>query len=85
MCTARMSERSRDGVANAFRVFNFSEADIAVMTERLVGTAERGRKLGMLEYKTACEQREWLGARMRKLHERYDLIVTPALCWAITA
>jgi aspartyl-tRNA(Asn)/glutamyl-tRNA(Gln) amidotransferase subunit A len=67
------------GVANAFRVFDFSEADAALMTARLVGTAERGRKLGMLEYKAACERREWLGARMRELHERYDLIVTPTL------
>lgn len=67
------------GVANAFRVFKFSDADAAAMSPRLVGTAEFGRKLGMLQYMEACEKREWLGARMRKLHERFDLIVTPTL------
>jgi aspartyl-tRNA(Asn)/glutamyl-tRNA(Gln) amidotransferase subunit A len=67
------------GVANAFRVFNFSDTETALMTPRLVATAERGRALGMVAYKAACERREWLGARMRQLHERYDLIVTPTL------
>jgi len=67
------------GVANAFRVFNFSEADAALMTPRWVASAEQGRKLGMMAYHAACEKREALGAQMRALHERYDLIVTPTL------
>jgi aspartyl-tRNA(Asn)/glutamyl-tRNA(Gln) amidotransferase subunit A len=67
------------GVANAFRVFGFTEADMALIGPRLVASAERGRAMSMMEYMAACEKREQLGARLRALHETYDLLVMPCL------
>jgi aspartyl-tRNA(Asn)/glutamyl-tRNA(Gln) amidotransferase subunit A len=67
------------GVANAFRVFGFTEADKALMLPRLVDSAERGARISVLEFLAAREQREQLGAHMRRFHERYDLLVTPTL------
>lgn len=67
------------GVANAFRLFGFSEADKALMNPRLVENAERGARISVVDYLEARERREKLGAHMRRFHERYDLLVTPTL------
>ncbi|WP_439596955.1 amidase [Falsiroseomonas sp.] len=66
------------GVANAFRVFGFGAAEKAMMLPRLVETAARGAATPVLDYLSAREAREKLGARMRAFHARYDLLVTPA-------
>jgi aspartyl-tRNA(Asn)/glutamyl-tRNA(Gln) amidotransferase subunit A len=66
-------------MAHAFEVFNFSSADMAMMNPRLVASVERGRSMGLLPYLEACRQQELFGARMRKLYERFDLIVTPSV------
>ncbi|WP_439552029.1 amidase [Falsiroseomonas sp.] len=65
------------GLANAFRIFGFTEAQQALMLPRLVETAARGAAVPMMAYLAAREAREKLGARMRAFHERYDLLVTP--------
>jgi aspartyl-tRNA(Asn)/glutamyl-tRNA(Gln) amidotransferase subunit A len=65
------------GLANAFRVFGFTEAEKALMLPRLVETAARGAAIPLMDYLAAREMREQLGARMRAFHERYDLLVTP--------
>lgn len=65
------------GLANAFRVFGFTEAQQALMLPRLVETAARGAAVPIMAYLAAREAREKLGARMRAFHEKYDLLVTP--------
>ncbi len=65
------------GLANAFRIFGFTDAEKAMMLPRLVETAERGAAITLMDYLAACERRQALGARMRAFHERYDLLVTP--------
>lgn len=67
------------GVANAFRVFGFTDAEKALMNPRLVESAEKGARIPVLDFLAARERREQLGAQMRKFHERYDLLVTPTL------
>lgn len=65
------------GLANAFRIFGFTEAEKALMLPRLVETAARGAAIPLMDYLAAREAREHLGARMRAFHQRYDLLVTP--------
>lgn len=65
------------GLANAFRLFGFTPEDEAMMHPTLVSYVEAGRKVGLLDYLHAIEKREQLGAHMRELHTRYDLLVTP--------
>jgi aspartyl-tRNA(Asn)/glutamyl-tRNA(Gln) amidotransferase subunit A len=66
------------GVANAFRVFGFTAADKALMNPRLLDSAEKGARIPVVEFLAAREKREQLGALMRRFHERYDILVTPA-------
>ena len=65
------------GLANAFRIFGFTDAQKALMLPRLVESAAQGAALPLLDYLAAREASEQLGARMRTLHERFDLLVTP--------
>lgn len=67
------------GLANAFRLFEFSSDDEALMHPLLLQYVEAGRKVSLCDYLHACEKREQLGARMRALHTTYDLLVTPTL------
>lgn len=67
------------GVANAFRLFGFSDADKALMMPRLVESAERGAQIPIVAFLEARERREKLGALMRRVHEKYDLLVTPTM------
>lgn len=69
----------RPGLANAFRLFGFTEADEALMHPRLIEYVEAGRATSLLDYLHAREKREQLGARMRAIYQNYDLIVTPTL------
>jgi aspartyl-tRNA(Asn)/glutamyl-tRNA(Gln) amidotransferase subunit A len=45
----------------------------------LVKTFERGAAVTMKEYLQAANARGALGVRMKKFHETYDLLLTPAL------
>jgi aspartyl-tRNA(Asn)/glutamyl-tRNA(Gln) amidotransferase subunit A len=65
------------GVANAFRIFGFTEEQKRLMLPRLVETAAAGAAVPMMDYLAAREAAEHLGASMRAFHERYDLLVTP--------
>ena len=67
------------GLANAFRLFGFSEADEALMHPKLRQYAEAGRNTSIIDYLAAHEKAEQLGAKMRALHTKYDLLVTPTL------
>ncbi len=67
------------GVANAFRVFGFTEEQLSRITPALRASAEKGASIGIVEYLAAREKRERLGATMRRFHKRYDLLVTPVL------
>lgn len=65
------------GVANAFRVFGFTEEQQASMRKSLVESARLGAQVPILDYLAAREASEKLGASMRAFHRRYDLLVTP--------
>jgi aspartyl-tRNA(Asn)/glutamyl-tRNA(Gln) amidotransferase subunit A len=65
------------GMANAFRLFGFTEADKALMNPRLVETAAKGAQISVVNFLAAREKREHLGAQMRRFHEKYDLLVLP--------
>jgi aspartyl-tRNA(Asn)/glutamyl-tRNA(Gln) amidotransferase subunit A len=67
------------GLANAFRVFGFTDAEKAMMHPRFVEYAEKGAKVSLIDFLAAREKCEHLGARMRAFHQRYDLLVTPTL------
>ena len=70
---------SAAGSANMFRFLGITEADKKLISPHLVQRAEAGMKVSALDYLIAREQRENLGALMRKFHEKYDLLVTPTL------
>jgi aspartyl-tRNA(Asn)/glutamyl-tRNA(Gln) amidotransferase subunit A len=61
----------------------FSEAAQARMDPFLLWQAEQGRALGALEMSRVHMRRAELGAAMRVFHERYDILLTPAV--AVTA
>ena len=67
------------GLANAFRLFGFTEADEALMHPRLLEYVAAGRATPLLDYLEAREKREKLGASMRELYRNYDLLITPTL------
>lgn len=69
----------RPGLANAFRLFGFTEADEALMHPRLLEYVAAGRATSLLDYLAAREKREQLGARMRELYRNYDLLITPTV------
>lgn len=67
------------GLANAFRLFGFTEADEVLMHPRLLEYVSAGRATSLLDYLQAREKREQLGASMRELYRDYDLLITPTL------
>jgi len=69
----------RPGLANAFRLFGFTEADEALMHPRLLEYVAAGRAAVLRDYLHASEKREQLGASMREIYRNYDLLITPTL------
>ncbi|HXZ92630.1 MAG TPA: amidase [Burkholderiales bacterium] len=80
------------GFANAEAVFrthwfsgaalllkNFSPQQKALMDQGLVEVADQGARIGMLEVLEAAQKRGALGVHMNQFHEKYDLLLTPAL------
>ena len=65
------------GAANLLR--GFSPAQKALMDPGLVGVAEQGARIGMLDLLDAAQRRAVLGAQMNLFHESYDLLLTPSL------
>lgn len=66
------------GMANAFRLFGFTNADKALMNPRLVETATKGAQISVVDFLAAREKSEQFGAQMRRFHETYDLLVLPS-------
>jgi aspartyl-tRNA(Asn)/glutamyl-tRNA(Gln) amidotransferase subunit A len=58
---------------------NFSPQQKALMDPGLVEVADQGAKIGMLEVLEAAQKRGALGVHMNQFHEKYDLLLTPAL------
>jgi aspartyl-tRNA(Asn)/glutamyl-tRNA(Gln) amidotransferase subunit A len=65
------------GAANLLRTF--SEDQRAKMDEGLREIAAEGSRISLMDYLTAVRRRAELGAAMRRLHETYDLLLTPTL------
>jgi len=58
---------------------NFSPQQKALMDQGLVDVADQGAKIAMLEVLEAAQKRGALGVHMNQFHEKYDLLLTPAL------
>ncbi|MGE5129308.1 MAG: amidase [Sphingomonadaceae bacterium] len=58
---------------------NFTPQQKALMDQGLVEVADQGAKIGMLELLEAAQKRGALGVHMNQFHEKYDLLLTPAL------
>lgn len=69
----------RPGLANAFRLFGFTEEDAEIMHPRLLEYVAAGRETSLSDYLHAREKREELGASMREIYRDYDLLITPTL------
>jgi aspartyl-tRNA(Asn)/glutamyl-tRNA(Gln) amidotransferase subunit A len=85
-------EEAGPGFANPFRMFlthwsagaafllsQFAPEQRALMDPGLVEFAEKGRAIALTEYLEAAKGRADLAVGMRRFHERYDLLLTPAL------
>lgn len=70
---------SAAGAANMFRVLGIREEDKRLIAPHVVERAEAGARITAVDYLIAREQREALGACMRRFHQRYDALVTPVL------
>jgi aspartyl-tRNA(Asn)/glutamyl-tRNA(Gln) amidotransferase subunit A len=58
---------------------NFTASQKAMMDPGLVEVAEQGARIAMLDLLDAVQKRGALGIQMNQFHERYDLLLTPAL------
>jgi aspartyl-tRNA(Asn)/glutamyl-tRNA(Gln) amidotransferase subunit A len=65
------------GAANLLRGFTAEQR--AQMDEGLQEIAAAGAQIALMDYLTAMRRRAELGAAMRRLHETYDLLLTPTL------
>jgi aspartyl-tRNA(Asn)/glutamyl-tRNA(Gln) amidotransferase subunit A len=63
----------------AYLVRNMTPAQKALMDPGLLEVAEQGSRITMIELLEAAQRRGALGTRLNQFHERYDLLVTPAL------
>ena len=63
----------------AYVVGNIPEAKRKLMDPGLLEVARDGAKFGVRELQDAALQRGALGVHMNKFHEKYDLLLTPAL------
>jgi aspartyl-tRNA(Asn)/glutamyl-tRNA(Gln) amidotransferase subunit A len=65
------------GAANLLR--NFTAEQRAGMDPGLRAIAAEGEAVSLMDYLTAVQRRGELGARMRRFHESFDLLLTPTL------
>ena len=65
------------GAANGLRAL--SPEQMALVEEPLVRIVEKGRGMALLDYLDAVNRRGALGVHMKLFHERFDLLLTPAL------
>ena len=65
------------GAANLLA--GFSDEQKALMDPSLVGIAEQGRGISLLDYLAAVKGREAIGVAMNRFHQTYDLLLTPSL------
>lgn len=65
------------GAANALRDYGPKKREL--MDPQLVKVAEKAAQRSMLDYLAAVNERMSISERMALFHERYDLLVTPAL------
>jgi aspartyl-tRNA(Asn)/glutamyl-tRNA(Gln) amidotransferase subunit A len=63
----------------AYLLKNFTAQQKAMMDPGLIDVAEQGAKIGMLDLLEAVQKRGALGIQMNQFHEKYDLLLTPAL------
>ncbi|MBO0335042.1 amidase [Sneathiella sp. CAU 1612] len=64
----------------AFALRNLSDKQLDELDPGLRTVVEEGAKITLTDYLEANQARGDLGIKMRKFHETYDLLVTPALC-----
>jgi aspartyl-tRNA(Asn)/glutamyl-tRNA(Gln) amidotransferase subunit A len=67
----------RVGAANLLR--NFTAEQRRRMDPGLQAIAAEGEEISLSDYLSATRRRAELGARMRRFHERFDLLLTPTL------
>ncbi len=65
------------GAANLLRSFTAEQR--ARMDPGLQEIAGQGEAVSLMDYLSAVQERGELGARMRRFHERFDLLLTPTL------
>src|SRR5262249_62243280 len=65
------------GAANALRAFTAEQRKL--MDPGLVGIAEAGARLPVLDYLSAVREREAMGVTMNQFHRQWDLLLTPIL------
>ncbi len=65
------------GAANALR--GYGPEQQALMDPGLREIAAAGAKLPLMDYLAAVREREQLGVRMNRFHQRWDLLLTPTL------
>jgi aspartyl-tRNA(Asn)/glutamyl-tRNA(Gln) amidotransferase subunit A len=65
------------GAANALRDVDAKQRQR--MDPALIEVVEQAEKLSMLDYQAAMNERAALNERMSRFHQRYDLLLTPAL------
>jgi aspartyl-tRNA(Asn)/glutamyl-tRNA(Gln) amidotransferase subunit A len=62
-----------------FALRNSTDKQLSEIDPGLLAVFEEGGKISLTEYLEATQARGELGIRMRKFHEKYDLLLTPAL------
>jgi aspartyl-tRNA(Asn)/glutamyl-tRNA(Gln) amidotransferase subunit A len=65
------------GAANALR--SYTPEQRSVMDPGLLEVADAGARLSLLDYLASVKEREQLGVRMNRFHEKWDLLLTPTL------
>jgi len=65
-------------VHTAKGVRSLSPEKRSLLDPAIIQLAERGEKIGVMEYAEALAVREALGLRMNLFHEKYDLLVSPS-------
>src|SRR5262249_13365149 len=76
-CAAVFARHWYPGAANALRAY--SPAQHAQMDPGLIEIAGAGARLSLMDYLAAVKEREQLGVRMNRFHEKWDLLLTPTL------
>lgn len=76
-CAAVFTNHWYPGAANALRVYSAEQQ--ALMDPGLTEIAALGAKLPLMDYLAAVKEREQMGVRMNRFHEKWDLLLTPTL------